>query len=207
MSFLARAIRKYAVSRPPRVPPGHERELYLTFDDGPNPTFTPRVLDLLAAQQAAATFFVCGRQIERHNALTAQIVAAGHALANHTYSHPDLSALPLAAARAEVDRCQQLLTPFGGTRLFRPPHGLLGPRLHWSLTHAGYSIVYWSADSGDWQDIAGAELATRLLQSVRGGDVILFHDDRENGVAALAQFLVAARAQGFTFHRLADRQP
>ena len=207
MSMPARIIRKlsirgvllpglFRISRRPTAP------VYLTFDDGPAPQTTPQVLKLLREYKAQATFFVCGQCVEKNSELTAEIIRNGHILANHTYSHPDLTRLTTSEALHEIERTQKLLAPFHSPRLFRPTRGLIGPRLWWALWCRDYRIAFWSQDCGDWEGRLETELAERLAQRVQPGDVIIFHDDQPNSIAILELFLVATKNRNFQFAAL-----
>ena len=176
--------------------------VYLTFDDGPFAGSTERVLDLLAQHQAQATFFVTGQQVERHPELTRRIRREGHRLGNHTYSHCHLTELSANAAMADVERCQQLIAPQGAPRLFRPTHGLLGPAVYWRLRRAGYAIAYWSLDSRDSWEIPAPTLAQAILRRIRPGEIVLLHDDRANGIAALELLLPQLSQRGLRCEQL-----
>jgi len=154
---------------------------------------------MLAAQGAKATFFVCGQQVERHPQIAARIRHEGHALANHTFTHPALTELPHSAALEEVERCQRTIAKLGAGRLFRPTHGLIGLHLFLTLVRRGYRVVFWSQDCGDWRPQPEEELAAQLVQRVRGGDIVLFHDDQPNSIRILELFLAGAGNKRFRF--------
>jgi peptidoglycan/xylan/chitin deacetylase (PgdA/CDA1 family) len=209
--LLPRILRKAAVSGVPlpailRVSTRQDSEIFLTFDDGPNAELTPRLLDILGAHGVKATFFVNGVQVERHPDVAERITGEGHLIANHGYSHRKLTELDTREGLNEVERCQRVIEPFGAPRLFRPPHGLLGPRLYFRLIRAGYRIAYWTMDSGDSWDLPAERLAERMLQGAVPGTVILLHDDRANGVDAVAWFIAAAKKRGLRFGVLDPRQ-
>jgi peptidoglycan/xylan/chitin deacetylase (PgdA/CDA1 family) len=151
-------------------------DLLLTFDDGPHPDHTPAVLERLAAHGVRAAFFLVGQRIS-DPALVQRIVDAGHLLGNHTFAH----ALPrwyhLAAPVADVRACQEEVP---GATLFRPPLGRLTPGLWLAARRLKLECVNWSLDSGDWRCRSAADAAqcaTEVLEQVRPGDIILFHDD------------------------------
>ena len=211
-SYSARLIRKLSLAGAPL--PGllpithpHTTNVFLTFDDGPSPKLTPKVLDLLAAHGAKATFFVCGRQVALYPQLAARIRQEGHALANHTYTHPYLTNVTVTAALEEVDHCQQLIAPLGAAKIFRPPHGLLSARLLTALVRRGYQIAFWSQDSGDWGNGSETELAARLVQQVHGGDVIILHDDQPNSIRVLELFFAGTATNHFHFAPLPGAIP
>jgi peptidoglycan/xylan/chitin deacetylase (PgdA/CDA1 family) len=147
----------------------------LTFDDGPDPDATPQLLDLLDIHGARATFFVVGASAARHPALTRQIYDRGHAIGNHTWSHPSLRALSRANRRAELQRCAAHLAPYG-TRLFRAPWGDVSLSTRLDLLLQGYRPVGWDVQVQDWLAVPAAELAARLARRVRPGSIALLHD-------------------------------
>lgn len=207
MNLVARSIRRAASAGLPL--PGvlswkrnGSSDVCLTFDDGPFPHMTHRVLDLLKDHEARATFFVVGTQVEMCPKLTARIVSDGHVLGNHTYSHKPLTKIPMADAIEEIEKCQLLIERHGGSRLFRPPHGLLSMALLREVRRRKYRIAFWSMDSGDSEDVEGGLLGTKMIENDPAGQVILFHDDRRNGVVALERLLATGRDRGYRFSAL-----
>lgn len=173
--------------------------LYLSFDDGPHPEHTPRLLDLLARHGARASFFLVGQRVEQHPALVERIVAEGHALGNHSYSHPMFRRLGLRAQLDEVERTDRLLAAFDrrGPHRFRPPRGDVSLPLLLAFARRGRCLAYWSYDSLDYQQRPAAELAVRLRRRPPvDGDVLLMHDDSDCAAQVLARMLPAWRAEG-----------
>jgi len=151
-------------------------EILLTFDDGPHSEHTPAVLHRLAEYELTAAFFLVGKRIA-DPLLVEQIVDAGHQLGNHTYSHANPRWSDITLSLADVRRCQELIPT---AKLFRPPLGRLTPGLWLAARRCGLQIVNWSLDSGDWRCKNAADAATcaaEVLELVRPGDVVLFHDD------------------------------
>ena len=186
-------------------PTGAARNLYLTFDDGPHPDHTPALLDLLAEHGAKASFFLVGREVERHDALARRIASEGHTLGNHSYSHPRFEALTLDEQLEEIERTQRLLTGIDGRprRAFRTPRGVLtGARLA-SLVRRRHRIDYWSYDSLDYSRRPVPELLETIQRHPpRGGDIILMHDDSEHSLTLLRALLPAWIAQGCSLRAL-----
>ena len=183
------------------------RALHLTFDDGPHPEHTGALLDVLAEHGARGTFFVIGQHAERHPELMRRIVAEGHTLGNHSWSHPQFDTLGLAAQREEIARTEALLRAFDGRERhdFRPPRGVLPRPMVLDCIRQGRRIAYWSYDSLDY----ARPLAERLIDTARQhplqpGDIVLMHDDY--GVAAdmLRTMLPVWREAGFVFESLPE---
>jgi peptidoglycan/xylan/chitin deacetylase (PgdA/CDA1 family) len=176
-------------------------DLLLTFDDGPHPEHTPAVLDRLAAHGVRAAFFLVGNRIS-DPALVQRIAGAGHLLGNHTFAH----ALPRwwnrAAPLADVRACQEVVP---GATLFRPPLGRLTPGLWLAARRLGLECVNWSLDSGDWRCRTAADAvrcAKEVLELVRPGDIILFHDDHR-WIGPILDVVLPA----LTPFRVRDRRP
>jgi peptidoglycan/xylan/chitin deacetylase (PgdA/CDA1 family) len=154
-------------------------EVALTFDDGPDPEITPRVLDLLAERGVLATFFLIGRHAAAHPDLAAEITRRGHRVENHTWSHPWSFALHLPGALArEVARAQEAVTRAAGSapRLFRAPAGFRNPALEPVLAAAGLTLASWTRRGFDTVDGRPERVANRLLSGLEAGDVLLLHD-------------------------------
>lgn len=190
------------------VPPsgaGSLRTLYLSFDDGPHPQHTGPLLDLLARHGARATFFLIGNQIERHPDLVRRIVAAGHALGNHSYSHPQFETLSLAEQLNEIDRTDALLATFDGRarHCFRPPRGVLPLPMLVHLIRRGRRIAYWSYDSLDYGRQPAPELVSVMRRHPpRPGDIILMHDDNTISLQMLQTLIPSWREDGYALEAM-----
>jgi peptidoglycan-N-acetylglucosamine deacetylase len=205
--LLARLLRKTAVLgwRWPglvQAQSTEDKNVYLTFDDGPIPDSTPQILAALAEFEATATFFLVGRSIEKHPEIVSEIIAKGHAIANHTYSHQRLCEISHTQAMKEVARNQKLIESFGGMKVFRPPCGLMGIRLFLTLSRQSYRFAYWTLDSRDSFADTTLEISKHLQQNLRPGSIVLFHDDRPTGLAALRPFLAEVKERGLKFAAL-----
>ena len=151
--------------------------ILFTFDDGPHPAYTPAVLKRLREHDCNAAFFLLGNRIEAAPHLVERIETAGHALGNHTYSHPDLGWLNFRQAHEEVARCQALVPT---AKLFRPPFGKLTPGLRLAARRHGLQCLNWTLDSGDWRCRSTADAhncASEVLELLQPGDIVLFHDN------------------------------
>lgn len=180
--------------------------LYLSFDDGPHPEHTPALLDLLDRHGARASFFLVGEHVERYPAVVDRIVAGGHLLGNHSWSHPEFGKLDVDAQIEEIDRCDRVLAGFDGRprHPFRPPRGELSLRLIRRCARRRQGIVYWSRDSLDYRTgLSPAELAAALQRNPPAtGDIVLMHDDAACAATMLAELLPSWREAGFRFAAL-----
>ena len=160
-----------------RIEPGAGR-CYLTFDDGPDPQWTPRVLDVLARSDTLATFFVVGRLAQRSAALLREMRAAGHVIGNHAYSHRHPWTMTRARARSEVRSGTDAIAQAIGERpqWFRPPHGRLGAYLVEAARDEGQRVALWSVSAVDWGPFATPARIRSRLADLRGGDIVLMHD-------------------------------
>ena len=156
------------------------REVWLTIDDGPHPEHTPVMLDLLRAHGARATFFVIGREVDRHRSLVRRIVEEGHEVANHSYSHPVgiWWTLPRAFVAREVDRCTHSIRVATGRepRLFRAPVGMVSSAVHPVVSARGLSVVGWSASAGDGCCVVPTLAARRVMKDLTPGRIIVMHE-------------------------------
>lgn len=198
-------------ARPPE-PVGYRRvatrrgAVALTFDDGPDPRFTPAVLDLLAAHGAKATFFVVGHGVAAHPNLVRRAVAEGHEVANHTLAHERLDRLDRAGVRAQLEGGARAIATLGlgpaaRPQLVRPPYGLEGAAARDELRSGGWEVARWSGClerslRHHWPEAAGSRLAGRA----HPGDLLLAHDgggpDRSPTLAALPSLLAGLAARG-----------
>lgn len=155
-------------------------EIYLTFDDGPDPDWTPQILDLLAQARMHATFFAIGASAQRQPALMRSVAAAGHAIGNHTFSHRHPWLMRSRAARAQVrDGARALSDVLGREPLFyRPPHGRARPCMTDEARLHGERMVMWNRSAIDWGWFGTATRIAERLGRVRAGDVVLMHDGR-----------------------------
>ena len=148
--------------------PARPGELALTFDDGPNPTWTPKLLDTLASHNVHATFFLLGGFAQAQSDLVRRIAAAGHLVGNHSWSHPDLSRTPAQRVREELMRTSQTLEQIVGApvRYFRPPFGARRPVVFRIARELKLQPVLWNAMTNDWSEPAADQITARLAQKV-----------------------------------------
>ena len=176
--------------------------LYLTFDDGPDPDVTPKVLDLLKLHNVKATFFCVGTNLKLEPELARRIVSEGHLLANHSMSHPIFGSLSFKAQRLELSQGDALVELYTGNKnnLFRAPRGEWSLRLLGYMFFIGVTGAHWSYDSEDYRKEAIQNIIDRFVaRPPEGGEIILFHDDDDRCVEALSTLLLQWQEQGFTF--------
>ncbi len=195
------------------------KRIALTYDDGPNPDYTPELLELLARHNAHATFFQIGKWVEREPALAREVKDAGHAVGNHTFTHPTLALCSTERVQEELRRCHAASEAAGieysqvdGASLMRCPWGRRRPGTLRAVKDAGYMPVQWSITGWDWAERKSADdIAGRCLKA-REGDVILLHDgvhtepraDRSKSIYATRQVLEQLGAQGYEFVTIPD---
>lgn len=174
----------------------------LTFDDGPNPTYTPAILNLLRQYGAKATFFVIGRELMRYPQIVRQEIKQGDEVGNHGMNHLTLNGLDPTAIEAEVQPVEREVTAIAGNRptLYRLPRGIGDQRALRTLADLGYTTVYWSVDTHDYLRRSPQAVADQVLREVQPGSIVIFHDgggNRQNTVTALQTILPALREQGY----------
>lgn len=152
-----------------------QRIAALTFDDGPHPEWTPRLLDLLDQHGAKATFFVVGAMAERHREIIERIAKEGHALGNHSWSHPSFPLIGRAERISQITRCERTIGA-RSTKLFRPPFGDLDWSTRWLLERLGYAVICWDAAGVDWERRDADWILAMLRRQLRPGSIVLLHD-------------------------------
>lgn len=194
---------------PPTVAAAQNPAKYvvLTFDDGPDPAYTPLILDVLAKYDAKATFFEVGRNVAKHPALTKRIHDAGHSVQNHTWTHADLRHVSAASFRQQITSTDQAIRAQTGSTpaCLRPPYGGVNRTVRQRATALGKDLVVWHIDSRDWTKPGTAAIVKRVLDGVHNGSVILMHDgggNRSQTVAALPTILQTLKTRGYGFRTL-----
>ncbi|MEU4858494.1 polysaccharide deacetylase family protein [Kitasatospora aureofaciens] len=193
-----------AESRPVYELDPAQRVVALTIDDGPDPKYTPAVLDLLQQHGIRATFFLIGENAVEHPALVREIADRGHHIANHTWTHPDLRHMPESAVRDELERTSDLLHRTTGrlTTWFRAPGGDWSPVSLKVAADLGLRNMGWSVDPRDWSRPGTPAIIDTILKEVRPGAIVLNHDgggDRSQTVAALKTYLPTLIDSGYLF--------
>ncbi|NLK07936.1 MAG: polysaccharide deacetylase family protein [Firmicutes bacterium] len=183
----------------------------LTFDDGPDPLYTPFILDILTEKEVPATFFLIGRHAEAYPELVKRIALEGHLIGNHTYNHRNLYGLDEENTRKEIFQAHDIISNTIGSpiHLFRPPRGMYSQSTLEFAHELQYTTVLWSISSRDWAEVSSGSVARNILRNTQGGDILLFHDSgsiigtsggyRYNTVNALPLIIDGLRSQGFIF--------
>jgi peptidoglycan/xylan/chitin deacetylase (PgdA/CDA1 family) len=176
--------------------------LAMTFDDGPHPQHTPRLLDLLKQRGIKATFFVVGQNAAQYPEILKRIAAEGHELANHSYTHPILNPLGEGGIREQLDKTHQAVLGATGVtmKLLRPPYGALTENMRrWTYQTFGYRTILWDVDPLDWKVRDAARVQSEILGHARAGSIVLAHDIHKSTVDAMPETLDALAAKGFKF--------
>ncbi len=183
-----------------------EKTIALTFDDGPHPGFTPRILDILRRYRVKATFFLVGEMAERYPDLVRAEIAQGHSLGNHTYHHVSLIKIPDQDIALEIQSCGDVLRAITGKplRFFRPPGGEYDRDVARAAEALGYTMVLWTDDPGDYSSPGERAILTRTLGKVRNGGIILLHDGIEQTVEALPSMIEYLQKRGYRFVTVGD---
>lgn len=186
-----------------------QKVVALTFDDGPYPPYTDQILDILKENQVQATFFLIGRNAEKHPDLVRRISMEGHQIGNHTYNHIDLLKADHDTVAREVNRTNRIIADITGEapHAVRPPHGFRDPVVLEVMAERGLKVVEWSVMSKDWTNPGVDTIVQRTLEKVQNGSVILLHDgdgvaqsaSRAQTVEATRRIIRKLRAQGYKF--------
>lgn len=174
----------------------------MTFDDGPHPQNTPRLLDMLRARNIKATFYVIGRSVDLYPQIVRRTVAEGHEIGNHTHTHRLLSKLSDDEVRTELSRCRDAVGRAAGVqpRTMRPPYGGLLQRQR-EMVHAefDYPTILWSVDPLDWKRPGPSVVTSRILSGTSAGGIVLAHDLHAQTVDAMPATFDGLLRRGFKF--------
>jgi peptidoglycan/xylan/chitin deacetylase (PgdA/CDA1 family) len=185
------------------------RLLALTYDDGPNDPYTWRMIEVLERHGVKATFFLIGQYVQRKPEIAHALVAAGHAIGSHTWSHPNLIFEQVTELRRQLVQTRQAILDATGveTKIFRPPFGGRRPATLRTVRAFGLQTVMWNVTCYDWKAKSAEEIAAHAERQIHGGDVILLHDgshvrmgaDRSRSVEASDRILSRYLGEGFEF--------
>jgi peptidoglycan-N-acetylglucosamine deacetylase len=185
-----------------RQPP--PRVVYLTFDDGPNSTWTPQILDILDEYDVTATFFVLGQEAASHPGLIRRMAEEGHTIANHSYNHASMAGMSFSQVQWQVQATENAVRSAGETiaSCLRPPYGAMDGNTRSFASALGYQIVLWNVDPQDWINPGSGVIVDRVVRNTRSGSIVLLHDgggNRAQTVQALRPIIQQLSAQGYQF--------
>lgn len=174
----------------------------LTFDDGPHPENTPRLLDILRERGVKATFYLIGELVARHPDVARRTLAEGHEIGNHTWSHRFLTLQSSHSIATELEQTHEAVEAAVGAppTTLRPPYGAVTKRMtRWIDHRFGYPTVLWSVDAEDWENPGSPVIAERLVSGARNGSIVLAHDPLAPTVDAMPETLDRLLTRGFHF--------
>lgn len=189
----------------------HPKHVALTFDDGPSPGHTEKVLDILRQENVKATFFVIGKKVMEHPMLLNWIDEEGHEIGNHTYSHTRVTWINDQKMLDEIRRTSLLIWDLTGKKVeyFRPPHGRLTNAKRKKIEAKGYKVIYWSVNADDfyhttWGMRTPESIADRVISRVNGNDIVLMHDNSYQITEALPVIIKALKKRGYYFVTISE---
>lgn len=180
-----------------------------TFDDGPDDTWTPQILTVLARFGVKATFFLIGMRVRSYPQIVQRIIRSQHVIGNHTWDHPKLTDLPADQVRKQIQQTEQEILRVAGVRprFFRPPYGALNPTIIETAISLKNKIILWNIDSLDWSGVSTNTLVNSVLAQIKPGAIVLFHsafgkEGLSNTVQALPRLIRALRQEGYSIQTL-----
>lgn len=203
------AVKKASVTKP-AAPRKHSYNscnvegpyISITFDDGPHPTLTPKLLDLLKDRGIRATFYILGQNAAQYPDIVKRMAAEGHEVANHTWTHPALSRTSASRVKSELERTSALIKELTGKAptTMRPPYGATNAALNRRFDEEfGMKSILWSVDPLDWKYRNATRVANEILENTRPGGIVLAHDIHPSTIAAMPAALDGLLAKGFKF--------
>jgi peptidoglycan-N-acetylglucosamine deacetylase len=192
--------RRASIVKPVYATAAATRQIWLTFDDGPHPTSTDKVLATLAQHGIKATFFVVGENVKTRKAIVQRAFDAGHRIGNHSYSHPNLTTLSAVQVRDQIVKTEALIGTFmGNKKIFRPPYGAHNAQVDQLIRGHGYRSIFWNVDTEDWnkknQPTGWITLGLNQIK-VRSDCRVLNHDIHATTAANLATFIQRIKQLG-----------
>lgn len=193
-----------------------DKVVALTFDDGPSPIWTPRILDELKKAGVKATFFMVGNHVERYPDLARRVLEEGHEIGNHTYDHHVLLYYTMDELEKEIKKAEAAIRSATGqtTVYFRPPKAWLTNAEKQKIKDMGYTIVLWSLNSKDWVTFHDKQITSYILRNIRPGDIVLFHDsggafsteggNRKQTVKTIPRLVRKLKEKGYRFVTISE---
>jgi len=194
----------------------HEKVVALTFDDGPSPVWTPKILDELKKANVKATFFMLGEHVEKYPEIARLVAKEGHEIGNHTYDHHVLIYYKMDELEKEIREAERAIKTVTGqtTRYFRPPKAWLTSQEKKKIKEMGYEIILWTLNSKDWVTFDDKYIIKYILRRIKPGDIILFHDsggvfvaeggDRKETIKTIPRLIEKLRERGYKFLTLTE---
>jgi peptidoglycan-N-acetylglucosamine deacetylase len=182
--------------------------LALTFDDGPDLKYTPKILDVLKKYHVKATFFVVGTQIQKYPATFRRLIREGHEVGSHSFQHLKFPELSAEQINYQLNHNNEIIRQYGGNplKLFRPPYGALDPASIEIIGKLGYKIVLWTIDSLDWRGLKEPQVLSNVIPKLSRGDIVLQHcaadsklEDLRGSNEALPEIIETAKSHGYRF--------
>jgi len=213
MAFLLLIVVVAIISRKsemelPSLPfsPGGFKEIALTFDDGPAPGATPKILEVLKKEGVKATFFVVGKMAEKYPLLLKQICEEGHDVGNHTYSHPDLTKLSKEDILKELEKTRLLIKKITGedTYLFRPPGGKYDNKVIVTTTLAGYKVILWTDYPGDYGCPSSKLIYQKVVSKAEEEGIILLHNGLNTTLEVLPKIISELKKRKYRFVTISE---
>lgn len=174
----------------------------LTFDDGPHPVNTPKLLDILKQRNVKATFYVVGTNARRYPEILRRMIAEGHEIGNHTVNHPNLAKMSDEGVRKELRSCHEAIVAATGVapRTMRPPYGAItASQKSWIRKEFGYPTIMWSADPLDWKKPGASVVTARLVSGASPGGILLAHDIHAGTIEAMPSTIDQLQSRGYKF--------
>jgi len=206
LAVCFQTISEESLLNPSSLPP-LPKKIIFTFDDGPYPEFTEKLLKILGEEKIKATFFIVGEMGARYPYLLKLLNSQGHEIAGHTYTHPNLTKIPLTRVKEELEKTRLLIREFTGknTYLFRPPGGNYNESLKRISSSSGYQPIFWTIFPQDHSsDISAEEIYQRVIENIHPNGIILFHSGRENTLQALPRIVQTLKEKNYTFITISD---
>lgn len=184
-----------------RVDTGGEKKVAISFDATWGADYTPKLLEILKAENVKATFYLAGFWIEKYPEMVKKIAQEGHELGNHTYSHPHLNSLAESEIKREIMQTHEMIKELTGksTTVFRPPFGEYSNKVINVAKDCGYQTIIWDVDSLDWKNLSAQQIQSRIVEKVKPGSIVLMHNAGLNTPQALPGIIKALKQKGYKF--------
>ena len=179
-----------------------DNSIAITFDDGPHPEHTPKLLDMLKERNVHATFYVIGKNVIAYPEIIKRMVEEGHEIGNHTWNHPSLTKLSASKVAQEMNATSRIIEDITGIKpaTMRPPYGATNATLNKRHDEEfGMKVILWSVDPMDWKYRDAERVSSQIIEATKPGDIVLAHDIHGSTVAAMPKTLDALLEKGFNF--------